>query len=60
MHATTSETTTIIYTVTGATQPTYPPIPGFPFESILAGLALGLVGLHLIYRSRQTRKKRRA
>jgi hypothetical protein len=60
MHATTTETTTIIYTVTGATLPTPLPIPGFPFESILAGLALGLLGLHLIYRNRQARKERPA
>jgi hypothetical protein len=42
-----------MFTVTGAPTPTPPPIPGFPLESILAGLAVGLLGVHLIYRNRR-------
>jgi hypothetical protein len=56
-YTTTSVTTTSTYTVTGATPPTPPPIPGFPLESILAGLALGLLGVHLIYRNRRANRK---
>jgi hypothetical protein len=46
-----------MYTATGAAQPAPPPIPGFPFESILAGLGLGLLGVHLIYRNRRVNRK---
>jgi len=56
-YTTTSITSTSTYTVTGATPPTPPPIPGFPLESILAGLALGLLGVHLIYRNRRANRK---
>jgi carbohydrate-binding DOMON domain-containing protein len=51
-------TSTSIYTVTGATPPTPPPIPGFPLESILAGLGLGLLGVHLVFRNRRANRKR--
>jgi hypothetical protein len=44
---------TSTYTKTGVTAPTPPPIPGFPLESILAGLGLGLLGVHLLYRNRR-------
>ena len=57
-YTTTGVTTTSIYTVTGATAPTPPPIPGFPLESILAGLGLGLLGVHLVFRNRRANKKR--
>jgi hypothetical protein len=49
-----------MYTATGVAQPTAPPIPGFPLESILAGLGLGLLGVHLIYRNRRANRKRSA
>ena len=59
-YTTTSVTTTSMYTVTGATPPTPPPIPGFPLESILAGLGLGLLGVHLVFRNRRANRKRPA
>jgi hypothetical protein len=55
---TTTQTTTVFYSVTGVSEPAVPPIPGFPLESILAGLGLGLLGLHLVYRNRKTRGRR--
>jgi hypothetical protein len=55
-YTTISVTSTSIYSAT-VTAPTTPPIPGFPLESILAGLALGLLGVHLIYRSRRANRK---
>jgi carbohydrate-binding DOMON domain-containing protein len=55
--ATTSQTITIMYTATGAARPNAPPIPGFPLESILAGLGLGLLAVHLIYRNRRVNRK---
>ncbi|MCJ7455490.1 hypothetical protein MUP07_01940, partial [Candidatus Bathyarchaeota archaeon] len=56
-HTTTIQTTTSMFTVTGVSTPTTPPIPGFPVESILAGLGVGLLGLHLIYRNRSAKKQ---
>lgn len=56
-YATKNVTSTSIFTVTGATPPSPPPIPGFPVESILAGIALGLLGIHLIYRNRRAKRK---
>jgi hypothetical protein len=47
-----------MFTVTGVSTPATPPIPGFPVESILAGLGVGLLGLHLIYRNRSAKKER--
>jgi hypothetical protein len=55
-YTTISVTSTSMYSTT-ATAPTPPPIPGFPLESILAGLALGLLGVHLVYRHRRTNRK---
>jgi len=46
-----TETITITYTTTGTTPPPSP-IAGYPFESILAGLLLGLLVVLLIHRSR--------
>jgi hypothetical protein len=57
-YTTTTVTSTSIYTVTGAEMPSPPPIPGFPLESILAGLGLGILGLHLIYRNRRAKRER--
>jgi hypothetical protein len=55
-YTTTSNTSTSMFTVTGAPTPTPPPIPGFPLESILAGLGLGLLCVHLIYRNRRVER----
>jgi hypothetical protein len=57
LYTTTSLTTTSTYSAMTATAPAPPPIPGFPLESILAGLALGLLGVHLIYRNRRANRK---
>jgi len=46
-----TETITVTYTTTGATPPPSP-ISGYPLESILAGLLLGLLVVLLIHRSR--------
>ena len=50
-------TSTSTYSATGDPSPTPPPIPGFPLESILAGLALGLLGVYFIYRNRRANSK---
>jgi hypothetical protein len=55
-YTTTSNISTSMFTVTGAPTPSPPPIPGFPLESILAGLGLGLLGVHLIYRNRRVER----
>ena len=55
-YTTESITTTSIYVVTGASPPTLL-IPGFPLESIIAGLLLGLVGVSLIYRKRRANRE---
>jgi hypothetical protein len=43
-------TTTVTYTATGVSPPFPPPVPGFPFESIIAGLLLGVVLILLVHR----------
>ncbi len=40
---------TTFYTVTGATYPFPPPLPGYPFESIITGLVLGFFLILLIH-----------
>jgi hypothetical protein len=47
---TTTATTTVTSTFTGQV----PPIPGFPLESILAGLVAGLAGLFVLRRRRRS------
>jgi hypothetical protein len=54
-----SLTSTSTYSESGTSQPTPPPIPGFPLESILAGLALGLLGVDLVFRNRRANNRRR-
>jgi hypothetical protein len=47
-----TQTITVTYITTGASLPT-PPVPGYPFESIVMGLFLGLLVVLLIHRSRR-------
>jgi hypothetical protein len=53
---TVTSTTTVWETTTGTTTitPVPAPIPGFPIESILAGLAAGATALLVLHRRRRT------
>jgi MYXO-CTERM domain-containing protein len=50
--AVSATSTTMISTQSVSTQMALPPIPGFPWESILAGILLGIFALAFLRRRR--------